>query len=216
MGKRHRRPNSESASLQSPWRGFDSREPSLLGPLHVEPSSGNRWNHPPLQKPAAAPILSVRVEVSSVFVSPKQHAGTTHTCKTATATILGQTEGGARPVFKGIDGGFTDPSAPAGFELPSSRRAPSALPLGQRPPRYVLPRIRGATARGACVHSVILWQARHRRPSSHYLAVLTFEPAGRSVLSIPPSMHSIRPSDLALFALAVRQTLSPAVCTRRP
>ena len=48
-------------------RGFQSRELLLLGSLHVELSSGHRWNHPPLQQPAPPPVPADRVEVSSVF-----------------------------------------------------------------------------------------------------------------------------------------------------
>ena len=68
-----------------PVRGFNTRGLRLLGPLHVELSSGHRWNHPPLQQPAPPPVPAVRVEVSSIFCTyehtrpkKKTHRGTTH------------------------------------------------------------------------------------------------------------------------------------------
>ena len=166
MGKRHRRPNTESPSLQSSRRGFDSWELLLLGPLHVELSSGHRRNHPPLQQPAPPPIPADRVEVSSVFAPPPpqkqtEHAGTTHTCSSARRHLYpDRSTGGPVRYSKGLMGGPTDPSPPAGLEPPSPGRAPSALPLGQRPPRYDLPLVRGATARRACTHAMNPCQLR--------------------------------------------------------
>ena len=68
-----------------PVPGFDTLGLLPLGPLHVELSSGHRWNHPPLQQPAPRPVPADRVEVSSIFHAwepprpkKKTHCGTTH------------------------------------------------------------------------------------------------------------------------------------------
>ena len=62
-------------------RGLDTRELLLLGSLHVELSSGHRWNHPPLQQPAPPPVPADRVEVSSVLppAGPKKDTQAPHT-----------------------------------------------------------------------------------------------------------------------------------------
>ena len=107
MGKRHRWPNGESASLQSSRRGFDSRELSLLGPLHVELSSGHGWNHPPLQHPASPPIPADLVEVSSVFVP------TTNTCSSARRHLYSDRSREEEKRFAQGGGGF-EPSEGGG------------------------------------------------------------------------------------------------------
>ena len=218
MGKRHRWPNSESASLQSSRRVFDSWELVLLGPVHVKLSSGHCENHPPLQQPTPPPIPAEHVEVSSVLparqkCTRKHHA---HLQQRAPPPVLDQIGGRARPVFKGIDGGGkspSDPALPAGFEPPCSGRAPSALPLGQRPPRYVWPLFRAATARRACTHEII--------PAICASVSFSFFLLGPRSLTVTPaglghsSVHSRRHPDLAAFAFASRQRLPPAVRTRR-
>ena len=169
MGKRHSWPDGESGSLQSSRRGFDSWDLVLLGPLHVELSSGHRENHPPLQQPAPPPIPADRVEVSSVLRARQKctrfasatnmHTQAPRTPAAACSAACTQTDRREGP--SGIQrhrwGGEapSDPALPAGFEPPSSGRAPGALPLRQRPPWYVWPLFRGATARGACAHTVI-------------------------------------------------------------
>ena len=124
-------PIARAVVFSRPVRGFDSRELSLLGPLHVELSSGHCWNHPPLQQPAPPPVPADRVEVSSIFFRswehppPKtKHIVAPHTCSSARR----------HRYSKGSMGGPTHRSAATGFEPAPSGLAPSAPPLGQRPP----------------------------------------------------------------------------------
>ena len=91
-----------------PVWGFDNRGLLLLGPLHVELSSGHRWNHPPLQQPAPPPVPADRVEVSSIF-APRYSTGSI--------------------------GGPTHRRMATGLEPAPPRLAPGAPPLGQRPPQ---------------------------------------------------------------------------------
>ena len=68
-GKQHTQPIAipRAVVFNRPVRGFDTRGLRLLGPLHVELSSGHRWNHPPLQQPASPPVVADRSEVASIF-----------------------------------------------------------------------------------------------------------------------------------------------------
>ena len=60
-------PKAKAVVFNRPVLGFNTRGLLLLGPLHVELSSGHHWNHPPLQQPAPPPVPADRVELSSVF-----------------------------------------------------------------------------------------------------------------------------------------------------
>ena len=84
--KRLPRPSSESVGLQSSSAGVRSQALVLLGSLHVELSSWQRGNHPPLQQLAPPPIPVDRVEVSFVLpptLEKTKHMGATHPCSSA-------------------------------------------------------------------------------------------------------------------------------------
>ena len=194
-------PIGRAVVFSRPVRGFDSRELSLLGPLHVELSSGHRWNHPPLKQPALPPVPADRVEVSFVFTpshphSPKkEHAGTTHTYSSARRYLYSDgSTGGPVRYSKGSMGGPTNPLVSAGIEPPPSRQAPSALPLGQRPPPQ------GSTAGRACTHTRRRADAALPSP-----CIAVCGPPNKLVDLVPPpppcAVHSRRHSDLLLFCL---------------
>ena len=123
-------PIARAVVFSRPRRGFDTRGLRLLGPLHVELSSGHRWNHPPLQQPAPPPVPADRVEVSSIFAprntpAPKRkHLVAPHSCSSARR----------HRYSNGSIGGPTHRRTATGLELAPPRLAPSAPPLGQRPP----------------------------------------------------------------------------------
>ena len=123
-------PMARAVVFSRPMRGFDTRE-LPLGPLHVELSSGHRWNHPPLQQPAPPPVPADRLEVSSIFaprnpLAPKRkHIVAPHTCSSARRHWYS----------KGSIGGLTRQRTATGLEPAPTRLAPGALPLGQRPPQ---------------------------------------------------------------------------------
>ena len=218
MGKRHRWPTSESASLQSSRRGFDSWELVLLGPLHVELSSGHRENHPPLQQPAPPPIPADRVEVSSVLPARqkctcKHH---THMQQRAPPPVLEQIDGRARPVFKGIDGGG---------KLPQIQRCRRGSNRRLQDGRRV--RCRSGNGRHGMYGPSSGEQphAEHARTQSFQQFVPPFSFSfilfGPRSLTVTParlshsSVHSRRHPDLAASAFASRQSLPLAVRTRR-
>ena len=119
-------PIARAVVFSRPVRGFDTRGLRLLGPLHVELSSGHRWNHPPLQQPAPPPVPADQVEISSIFApkstpAPKRkRIVAPHTCSSVHR----------HRYSKGSMGGPTLRSAATGLEPASSGLAPSAPPLG--------------------------------------------------------------------------------------
>ena len=122
--------------------------------------------------------------------------------------------------------GATDPSAPAGLEPASSGRALSALPVGQRRPRYDLPLLRGATAHRACAYSPILCQARRRRFSfSLCSCVSTFSFPLQCKADVPQTSLLLpwlfgRPSRLlcvhAAYSLCTRGVWHSKLANRQP
>ena len=59
-------PMERAVVFSCPERRFDIRGMPLV-PLHVELSSGHRWNHPPIHQLTPPPVPADRVEVSSIF-----------------------------------------------------------------------------------------------------------------------------------------------------
>ena len=76
-------PVERAVVFSRPERGFDTRGMPLL-PLHVELSSGHRWNHTAIHQHAPLPVEADRVEVSSIFIQvppppPKENESWHHT-----------------------------------------------------------------------------------------------------------------------------------------
>ena len=133
----------------------------LLGSLHVELSSGHRWNHPPLQQPAPPPVPVDRVEVSSVLPpNPKKDTQEPHTPVAVRAAICTRTD--RREVPSGIQRDQWETPPIPGIEPPPSWQAPAALPLELLPSEGSQNSPQGATAQHTHPQHM---QAPRRRPA---------------------------------------------------
>ena len=124
-------PIARAVVFSRPVRGFDTRGLRLLGPLHIELSRGQRWNHPPLQQPAPPPVPADRVEVSSILLmgapppqyqnKNKMQRGTTHLQQHAPPPVLEGIDGRPHPSIGGT--GARTGSFRAGAECATARAA---------------------------------------------------------------------------------------------
>ena len=146
--KRHRRPISESGSLQSSSAGV--RYPGA-GALGIPARRALLWASleppPPLQQPAPPPVPVDRVEVSSVLPptpNPKKDTEEPHTPVAVRAATCTRTDRWEAP--SGIQRDRWETPPIPGIEPPPSRQAPAALPLERLPSEGLKNSTQGARA----------------------------------------------------------------------